>query len=185
MTMNDVDLKQLIIDNPEKGLAAALDLYAPLVKSVVCRLIGTDSRQDIEECVADVFFKLYRNIAGFDPMGGTVKGYLCGIARYTALDYRRKNSKAESLFLNIENEIGIYHDPADSVAERTNNRILQQTVDSLPPPDREIFIMRYYFGLKIADIAKKLEMDSKTVENKLYRGKKKLRTELAERGVEL
>ena len=127
MAMNDVDLKQLIIDNPEKGLASALELYAPLVKSVVRRLIGVDSRQDIEECVADVFFKLYIGISDFDPMQGTIKGYLCGIARYTALDYRRKNSKSKSLFSDSENEIGIYYDPADSIEEKANSRILKQT----------------------------------------------------------
>ena len=93
MAINDIDLKQLIIDNPEQGLSAALELYAPLVKSIVCRLLGTENRQDTEECIADIFFKLYRGIAAFDPTAGTIKGYLCGIARHTALDYRRKTAE--------------------------------------------------------------------------------------------
>lgn len=185
MAMNDIDLKQLIIDNPEQGLSAALELYAPLVKSVVCRLLGTDNRQDTEECISDVFFKLYRGIAAFDPTAGTIKGYLCGIARHTALDYRRKNGRADALFTDGEQEIGVYADPADGMAAESNRRILQQTVNNLPPPDRDIFIMRYFFGLKIAEIAEKLSLDNKTVENKLYRGKKKLRVKLTERGVEL
>ena len=181
--MNDRELIKLLQDDPEQGLAVAIEQYAGLVKAVVRRLLGTAAEQDVEECISDVFVRLYQGLENFDPTAGSLKGYLCGIARHTALDYRRRAGKAAGIFSTEENEIGVDFDPADELVRRTNQQIVQSAVSGMGSPDKEIFIMRYFFGERVSAIAEKLNMTNKSVENKLYRGKKKLKTELIERGI--
>ena len=55
--------------------------------------------------------------------------------------------------------------------------------DELPQPDREIFIYRYYFKLKISEISKRLGLKPKQVENKLYRGKEIVKKNLIAKGI--
>lgn len=181
--MNDLELLKLLKDSPEQGLAAAIEQYAGLVKAVVCRLLGSAAEHDVDECISDVFVRLYRSVDKFEPTAGSLKGYLCGIARHTALDYRRRLGKTAAFISSEENEIGVEFDPADEMARKTNRRIVQNAVSDMVSPDKEIFIMRYFFGERVSVIAEKLNMSSKSVENKLYRGRKKLKTELMERGI--
>ena len=61
--------------------------------------------------------------------------------------------------------------------------MLRHVVDGLPPPDREIFVYRYFLELSTKEIAARLNLSVKQVENKLYRGRQKLRRQLIEKGV--
>lgn len=62
---------------------------------------------------------------------------------------------------------------------------MQQCVDALPQPDRDIFILRYYFGERVNAIASRLGLEAKAVENRLYQGRLRLKKALVERGIEL
>lgn len=53
----------------------------------------------------------------------------------------------------------------------------------LESPDKEIFIYRYYEQYTVKEIAEKLKIKAKTVENKLDRGKAGLMKKLVQCGV--
>ena len=60
--MKDRELTRLLQAHPEEGLEAAMLEYAPLVKSILCRILPQNPC-DREECMADVFVALWRNAA--------------------------------------------------------------------------------------------------------------------------
>ena len=74
-------------------------------------------------------------------------------------------------------------DFAAQLAKEETWELVYETVDRLEPPDREIFLLRYWLELSVKQIAEVLELTEKQVENRLYRGKKKLREQLEERGI--
>lgn len=167
---------------PEQGLKLAVAEYGGLVKRVVLTVLpGADSR-DVEECVADVFLKLYRSAGRFQPEAGSLKNYLCGIARHTAIDRGRRLRRLHTVTLDAA-ELGLSPDIADGLLRQETARLVQQAVDELPQPDREIFIRRYYYSQRVAEIAQALGLDEKAVENRLYRGRQKLKSKLSEKGV--
>lgn len=60
------------------------------------------------------------------------------------------------------------------------DEIIQQAIDKLPPRCREIFLMSRIENLKIAEIAKRLNLSGRTVETQISKALKLLRVELAE-----
>lgn len=181
--INEQEWKQLLLEDPARGISMAIDSYGDCVRWIARKIIGS-GQLDIEECTSDVFVKLWQGIERFDPeQGGSLKSYVCGIARYTALDYRRKNQR-QGEWIPIEDaELQVSVDFENEVAREMNARIVQETIDELPPPDKDIFILRYFLEEKISVIAARLKLPDKTVENKLYRGKVKLKESLIARGI--
>lgn len=182
--MDDKQLILLLKEFPSQGLEAAIDLYGSKVKWIAQKILGTDRESDVEECVSDVFLKLWQSIYRYDSESGApLKSYLYGIARHTALDYRRRLCKTEEWIPLEENDLGIQVNFEEQMAAKENRKILQAAVDDLGEPDREIFLFRYYLGQSVSEIAGYLDLTSKAVENRLYRGKKRLREILLERGM--
>ena len=51
---------------------------------------------------------------------------------------------------------------------------LIKLINQLEPVDREIFVMKFFLGFKTEEIAKKLALTNTSVDNRVYRGKKRL-----------
>lgn len=181
--MDDKKLIWLLKNEPQEGLAIAIDLYGPSVKWMAQKIIG-NRQQDVEECVSDTFLKLWQGIERFQSDGGILlKSYIYGIARHTAIDSRRKLNGQQDIIPIEENDIGVQVDITQELVNTENIRIVQEAVDAMPEPDRKIFIRRYFLQERINVIAESLSISPKTVENKLYRGKKNLKNKLIERGI--
>jgi RNA polymerase sigma-70 factor (ECF subfamily) len=168
-------------------LAEMIRRYGGLVRHI-CRNALGDRPEDIDECVSDAFAALWERTVrgGVDPDLGDVKRYLCGIARNKAIDRYRKLA-ARPLTLPLDDAgadgsaaAGALSEPdiAELLARNDQEALLAGAVGSLPSPDREVFILRYYYMERVKAIADKLGMTEKAVENRLYRGKLTLRRKL-------
>lgn len=187
------ELLRMLSEDPAAGLAQALDLYGGAVKTICVSILGNSCQQDVEECMSDCFVKLWQGIGNFDPdQGKSLKGYFYGLVRNTALSRRRQLTRDHNLIpieenvLEVENAIfqsGPRGDLSGQLAEQMEREAVQKTVEGLPPPDREIFIYRYFFYEPVKEIARKLNLSAKQVENRLARGKSRLRERLAEGGI--
>ena len=82
-------LLMAIRQQPEQGLAAAIEQYGGLVQTVIRRLLGAARLQDVEECTSEVFWRFYQNADNFQTER-SLKSYLCGIARHVAIDRLRR-----------------------------------------------------------------------------------------------
>ena len=176
-------LLQLLLENPEHGLSEAIKQYGKTVHWIVIKILGGDGRLEVEECTADVFVRLWQSAARFDWTQGTsLASWLYGIARHTALDYRRRQPGIKALPLE-ETDLKLELNLEEMLARTRNEKILRDVIDALPTPEREIFIYRYFLEMPVKEIAAQLNLSAKQVENKLYRGRLSLRQQLLEKGV--
>jgi RNA polymerase sigma-70 factor (ECF subfamily) len=181
--MIDARLVNLLKYNPSKGLEIAVQQYSGLVKTIVVRIIGYDKQQDVEETVSDVFVELWKSINNFDPEKGKLKNYIISIARFVSLNaYNRKILKHELIPLE-EDELEFDMDLDNEISKSINKEIIKDTINNLPYPDKDIFIRRYYLFESVKEIAQYLDLTPKSVENKLYRGKDKLKAALINKGI--
>lgn len=174
--ISDRQLALLLANDPQKGLAAAIHRYGGAVRTICASILGGQP-EEVEEAVSDSFLALWRELERYDP-GRPLASWLYGIARRTALSRRRALGRRpfpEELPEELPEE---GPDLTELAAAKENARLLRQAVDRLPQPDREIFIRRYYLYEQVKEIAARLGLPEKAVENRLFRGRRRLRREL-------
>ena len=59
---------------------------------------------------------------------------------------------------------------------------VRQAVDSLPGPDREIFLRHYYYAQTVQEISRQMNINESTVKTRLRRGRGKLKDILTREG---
>lgn len=183
--MKEQELIQLMIENPEAGIHEAINHYGGAVETICRNYLYDCQEMDIEEAIADSFIHLWKAKDKIKlDQGKTLKSYLYAIARNVSRDKRRRLG-GNSLFsieeeelqlrapLNIENDF----------VKKSNEEILHDCLNRTEEPDRSVFILRYFYGVKVKEIAIKLKLTPKKVENILFRGKAKLEKLLNERGI--
>lgn len=175
--MRDDEILGLLRGNPEKGLKLLTKLYGGLVYAVVRRNLPGISDADIEACAADVFAEFYLELGKFDPSKGSLKAWLCVIARHNALDAARKNKET----LPLDEEILSEESSVEGELENAElRRAVLDEVKSLPEPDREILLRKFYLGESSKEIAARLKMSVSNVDTRTSRAVEKLRKRLAD-----
>lgn len=178
--MDDGELVGLIVRDPERGLSELMGRHMGLVVSIVKgRLQTACSREDIEETVSDVFLEFYRGIGNFAPEKGSVKGYLCSIARRRSAEvFKRKLREGDPLSLDDETAIEMPADGSsmdDSLIRDERRQLLFTAIDALGEPDREIVVRKYFLNEPSKSIAKRLDMSVPAVDTRTHRALKKLK----------
>ena len=185
--MDEQSLLELLLTDPEQGMQQIIHIYGPAVHKICSALLAGRPREETEEAEADVFVKLwkYRERVRLSE-NHSLKSYLFAIARNISKD-RLRSLKPETLSLDAFTELGIEPEAPGRIEDIVAERWLQETVASavseLDEPVRSVFRERYYDRCSVKDIAAHLSLPEKKVENILHRGKSKLRSILAEKGV--
>ncbi len=183
--LNEEHILLMLKQSPEEGISTALDVFGGPVKTICRNILFDCSTEDIEEAVADSFVGLWKSIDKFHTNGDySLKSYLYGIARHIALDKRRALKKSISTLPMEEVTIEASVDIETDYAKKLNDNIVHHSLNSMEEPMRSVFILRYFYFEKVNDIARRLGLSKKVVENHLYRGKNKLKWELLERGIQ-
>lgn len=178
--MQDVELLMEFERNPEQALGYLIDEYADLVFSIIHGKVSTvGTKEDIQECVSDVFMEFYQQISKVNLEKGSIKAYLAIIAKRKGIDLYRKLIRVISHSEDIEEDSERYVDLRTNIEQdmirKEEKKSILQAMDSLGEPDREIFIRKYYMGQKTKEIAEALNLLDNTVDKKISRGLKKLR----------
>ena len=176
--MKDILIKRLK-KHEEAAFEEVMDKYLPLVSNIVYNICRDRlSKEDMEETISDIFVILWKNTDKI--IEGKLQGYLCRIARTKALD-RLAAVKPQTLDID---ELEMQSDFSIEVTAEINDmsEILQNLIDELPEPDREIMLRYYYFQQTAPMISEITGINKETVKSKLRRTKEKLRQKLKERG---
>lgn len=177
----DRELLQLLRAKPEKGLDKMMSIYIGLVYTIASdKLSGVCSKEDIEECVSDVFYEVYRQREAIDLEKGPIKAFIAVIAKRKSIDIYRshisKNSRVVSLDAETyENTLPDNTNVEQAITEKEGQTAIIKGIKALGEPDSEIFIRRYYFGQSTKLIAKCLGLKENTIDKKVSRGLVKLK----------
>jgi len=162
----------------EKGLMQLMDTYMGLIYTIVKNKLGdVCCKEDIEECVSTVFYEFYKQRENIDLSKGSIKSFLCVIAKRKAIDLYRENTK---LIKNIVqgNESSIELVEGEELPDLETKHVLIEAIKNLGNPDSEIFIRKYYLGQSTKAIAQAYGIKANTVDKKISRGLVKLRESL-------
>lgn len=145
-------------------------VYAPALLRFARKFVSDFFAEDI---VHDVFLKLWDKQVFFLP-DDDVRRILYVAVRNACLDYlRRQNLEQEildhrAIQLRIE-ELDFFEASDELFMRKDLLNVLMTKVNELPERSQEIFRLSYFEGLKAAEIADRLGLSVRTVENLLYR----------------
>ncbi|WP_214627712.1 sigma-70 family RNA polymerase sigma factor [Paenibacillus agaridevorans] len=167
------------------GLGSLMEKYGDVVYGLVRRVLaGAGRTEDVEECVSDVFLAAWKRIDEYDMTKGTLRTWLLILAKYAALDTRRKLLRHQVM----QSFDGHAAAPGESVEEKVITKEasaeLLALVNALPEPDKSLFYRRYFFYESIEQISQGLNLTVKAVESRLYRLRKWFKAKLGDRRAE-
>ena len=175
---DEKDLLTLLLNDPEQGLETIMDQYMAFVYAIVHgKLSGVCKKQDMEECVSDVFFEVYRTRSFIDLEKGSLKAYLAVVTKRRAIDvFRKQTGKVEDVSLDAFDHDWIASN--ESVTDNETGDILVNEIKALGEPDSQILIRKYYFGQSAKAIARALGLKENTVNKRASRALAKLKDAL-------
>lgn len=156
-----------------------MDRYCPLVFTIVNNKLKTHfSKEDIEECVSDVFMEIFKGLDKLSLHNGSFKSLLALIAKRKSIDLYRKEFKHKTNTLEIDDNIKLYEDNLsfeDEVIQKDIKASLISTILSLGEPDSEILIRKYFFYQSSKEISSSLNIKVNTIDKKVSRALEKLK----------
>lgn len=170
------------LSNPSKWFADEVQPHDAQLKGY---LRGSfPAVRDVEDVVQESYLRLWKTRAA-QPIA-CVKGLLFQIARRLAIDSLRRDQASPIDAGSDPAALTVFsHEPdaaaAASLAER--KRHLIDAVASLPPRYREIVLLRKFEDVPQREVALRLGLSERTVENLLARAIRKCEDHLRRRGV--
>lgn len=133
-----------------------------------------------EEIVQEIFFKMWNQRREIQ-ISSSLDAYLYRSVRNASLNLlkhinireRYKESNSENIRLSEREEV-------NPLEASELEKIIRKSIDMLPEQRKRIFIMSRYEELKYREIAEKLNISVKTVENQMGKALSFLRKELAD-----
>lgn len=178
MELPDYELVEQLKRRDAAGLGRLMDMYGAHVLGLVTRMLhGVCPKEDIEECVSDAFIAGWHRIEEYDSGRGTLKTWLLILAKYKALDYRRKRTIRPDMQV-LEEDSPDRANTEHAVLMKEEQEELIRLIDSLDEPDRTIFYKRYFYYESLDTIAESLGLTRKAVESRLGRTRKRLKQRL-------
>jgi len=153
-----------------------MDTYMAFVYTIVNEKLSQFSRQDVEECVSDVFYEVYRTRNSIDLQRGSLKSYIAVLSKRKAIDTFRKLCKHSGNVSINEHELELICD--DNSPDYETRETLIKEVKALGEPDSQIIIGKYYLGQSAKSLAKALGLKPNTVNKRASRALLKLKEAL-------
>ncbi|MCE2850374.1 MAG: RNA polymerase sigma factor [Roseiflexaceae bacterium] len=183
---------QLVIIAVAQGDSQALEVLYDRYSAVVYRLAFRmlKNREQSEEIVQEVFWRVWRRSASFERERGRVAQWIFGIAHNLCIDeLRRMRARPNPVYDNDENPIipQLVDDHVDVPATAWANeqrRVIINALASLPTAQRQAIELAYFNGLSHQEIAEHLDRPLGTIKTRVRLGLQKLGTLLAFSGMQ-
>lgn len=180
--MTEETLLESLQNRPKDGIRMLTEQYGGLVYALTWRrLQGRLPKEDIEECVSDIFFEVYQCRDKIDLEKGSVKAFLLIVAERRAIKYYERKAKPyDTVALDSEEGMVLQSavDVEQEVERKEESRRLMDAIQALGEPGGTIMIQKYYYGMTAKEIGKNLGMSKNAVEKRIKRGLEKLKTVL-------
>ena len=176
-TLSDKEIVSLFNERNEMALSAVSGKYGNYC-GVVVRSILKDP-QDAEECLNDTWLRAWESIPPENPRN--LGGFLAKIAksislnRYSLLHAQKRGGGELPLVLDELSECVADKNNVEKVYEQ---KLLTSAVNdflrTLAPEKRDIFVLRYWYCLSVAEIARKTGQGRSSVSVALSRTRRSL-----------
>ncbi|MBQ8345502.1 MAG: sigma-70 family RNA polymerase sigma factor [Clostridia bacterium] len=179
--LEDDEIVELYWGRDEEAIRETDRKYGKYLYTIAYHIVH--DRSDCEECLNDTYLGTWNRIPPARP--SLFRAFLAKIMRNTAVDkFRAKTAEKR-----VPSELTVSLDELDECVQYRDDgvvsaiaSILNDYLRSLTPRAEFIFVCRYYYADRVADIAQMLQMSESTVFRELATIREGLKKRLQEEG---
>ncbi|HWB94274.1 MAG TPA: RNA polymerase sigma factor [Puia sp.] len=170
MELSDEKIMLLVKEGHLSELAVLFDRYQVSLYNFFLRLTGDGAvSQDLTQ---NLFYRLIRYRASFQPAYGSFRPWIYRMARNVHLDFRKQElTSPRRLTDELEEQTS---DEASGYTQDQFQR-LDLAMEALDADEREVLVLSRYQGLKYEEIARIRDSSVGAVKVQVYRAIKQLR----------
>lgn len=164
------------------ALREVYDRHGGLVHRIALRLLGDPG--DAEDVTQATFVSAWRGRDTFDPVHGSLPGWLAGIARRRAIDVLRAQARTrrDREVLAALRDTG---DPLDLARSVSDTVVVADALAELPEAQRVVLELAFFDDLTHRQISTVTGLPLGTIKSHVRRGMARLRRRLEDAGVTL
>ena len=188
--MTDRDVAAVIArtrDDPN-AFGEIIDRFSPLVYTVARGMFSSCRRADLDDAVSETFLKLWRTREQYDPARGSYANYVLLTTRAVCISQLRRLYREGAVQMEALDAIdweaeSCGDDPEAALIERIDGEAVKAVIARLPADDRELIVCKYFYMMRVKDIARRTHRTEKSVEARLYKLRLALREEFTRLGL--
>ena len=144
----------------------------------------TRNREEAEDLVQETYVKALKGFASFQP-GTNFRAWMFRILRNTFLTSRTGLAAQKTVYIEEESEANeltsssVLETPETILIDRLNEETLQNAIDRLSPPLKEVILLCEVEEMSYQEISDTLSVPIGTVMSRLFRARKAIRQSLA------
>lgn len=182
--------RSLCAESEEKAQRELFGEYFSYVYTIVfSRLRGCAAREDIEECVGDVFADIYIYYNSSKELAGDISGFVGTVARRKAADYFSRLTRSRINTIPSDSEEAAEIEAPDNTEKAFDDKELSKTlincIELLGEPDSTIIMQKYFFMRSSKEISELVSLTPEAVRARISRALKKLREKLIAMNISL
>jgi RNA polymerase sigma-70 factor, ECF subfamily len=152
----DSEVAQLLAGCARQDRQAFQRLYERTASQLLACLIRMlRNRTLAEDALQDAFVQVWARAGQYDARRGSAWAWMIAIARYRAIDLRRREARVAADPHADVDEIPAEDEPQDALAAlgRSATRALTTCLEALQPRQRQCIVLAYQGGLTHAEVA--------------------------------
>ena len=135
-----------------------------------------ERQEDAEDLCADVFVKVFRTAADYDPSRSAPGTWIYAITRNTVIDHYRRMRPVDELPEELSEEDSL---PEDGVLQTEMLQALAAAMERLPEDLTDIIVLCYYDRLPLTQVAERMGISYGAVKLRHQKALATLRAALA------
>jgi RNA polymerase sigma-70 factor, ECF subfamily len=179
VNLEDKDWIERVARQDQSAFVLLYDRHASRVYTLIMHMVN--DRMLAEEILQEAFLRVWRHADQYDAARGSLLVWLLTIARRTALERLRFESRRPALADGNEPTPLLESLPEpETTSEEARWRSLYLAVQALPEQQRKVIELAYFQGLSQSEIAEELGIPLGTVKTRLRAGMLHLRQQWLE-----
>lgn len=172
----DMQIDNIILQLKQDNKYAFKQLYEQYYSRVVAFIVGMVKKEDIANDLAqDVFVSLWLGRKRLD-ISQNLQNYIFVASRNAAINYLKKEfAHVHEQIETVQEKIYVESNVEDSIFAREINLLIEMVVSDMPKQRQLIYRMSREEGLSNNEIANKLGISKRSVENQLSIALKEIR----------
>ena len=185
--MNDIDIIALYWARDERAVAETAAKYGKFCHGIAMNILSVN--EDAEECVNDTYHKAWTVIPPQRPE--YFRAWLGRVVRNIALNLwnrnhtKKRNNGMETLMSELEECVPARESVESEIDDIELGRTISRWLGTLSEEDRSCFILRYWNGVSLKDVAARCGMTPDKLAQKMFRLRKSLKEALEKEEISL